>query len=114
MIALPTPDTPSFGPSVYLTLANLSHKGKVTAVAYENYRKALLEDPWSWESFTGLCDLGATYPILLDRNRGRVLMNRLSTRTRRYLSRPPYSSSSFLLSTFFVSPTYSIAQPDAS
>jgi anaphase-promoting complex subunit 3 len=57
-LALPTLDIHGSAASAYLTLANLSHKGKVTAVAYENYRKALVADPWSWESFTGLCDLG--------------------------------------------------------
>ena len=58
IVALPTLDFHGSAAGAYLALANLSHKGKVTAVAYENYKKALLEDPWSWESFTGLCDLG--------------------------------------------------------
>lgn len=24
----------------------------------DNYQRALIDDPWSWEAFTGLCDLG--------------------------------------------------------
>jgi len=69
MIALPTLDTQASAATAYLTLANLSHKGKVTAVAFENYKKALLEDPWAWEAFTGLCDIGQSPPL----DDGRVL-----------------------------------------
>jgi anaphase-promoting complex subunit 3 len=60
--ALPTLDVHGSPADAYLTSATLSHKGKVTATAFENYKKALLEDPWSWESFTGLCALGACPP----------------------------------------------------
>jgi anaphase-promoting complex subunit 3 len=65
MIALPTLDIQASAATAYLTLASLSHKGKVTAVAFENYKKALLEDPWSWEAFTGLCDIGQSPSPLL-------------------------------------------------
>ncbi|ADV20325.1 anaphase-promoting complex subunit 3 [Cryptococcus gattii E566] len=51
--------TPSSNPATaYLLLANLSHKGKSPETAIENYRKALDEDPWMWEAFTSLCDVG--------------------------------------------------------
>lgn len=39
-------------------LASLSHKGKSPVQAVEYYTKALSEDPWLWEAFTGLCDIG--------------------------------------------------------
>ncbi|WVQ88959.1 hypothetical protein IAS59_002701 [Cryptococcus gattii] len=56
--------TPSSNPATaYLLLANLSHKGKSPETAIENYRKALDEDPWMWEAFTSLCDVGAPPPI---------------------------------------------------
>lgn len=39
-------------------LAALSHKGKAPVQAVEYYTRALGEDPWLWEAFTGLCDIG--------------------------------------------------------
>ncbi|RSH87314.1 anaphase-promoting complex subunit cdc27 [Saitozyma podzolica] len=45
--------------SAALLLAKLSHKGKSPAVAAEQYTRALSLDPWLWEAFTGLCDLGS-------------------------------------------------------
>lgn len=56
-LALPAPS--SNPAAAYLLLANLSHKGKSPETAIENYRKALDEDPWMWEAFTSLCDVGA-------------------------------------------------------
>lgn len=44
--------------SAHLTLAQLSHKGKVSEAAMDNYQRALTEEPWLWEAFIGLCDLG--------------------------------------------------------
>lgn len=38
--------------------AQLSHKSKAHAQAVEYYTKALNDDPWLWEAFTGLCDVG--------------------------------------------------------
>lgn len=55
-LALPAPS--SNAATAYLLLANLSHKGKSPETAIENYRKALDEDPWMWEAFTNLCDVG--------------------------------------------------------
>nr|KIR87804.1 anaphase-promoting complex subunit 3 [Cryptococcus tetragattii IND107] len=55
-LALPAPS--SNPATAYLLLANLSHKGKSPETAIENYRKALDEDPWMWEAFTSLCDVG--------------------------------------------------------
>ncbi|WRT66427.1 uncharacterized protein IL334_003383 [Kwoniella shivajii] len=56
---LPTPSPASTSASAHLTLACLSHKGKAPEAAVENYQKALQEDPWLWEAFTGLCDIGS-------------------------------------------------------
>ncbi|WVN88371.1 uncharacterized protein L203_103577 [Cryptococcus depauperatus CBS 7841] len=56
-IIIPSPtSTPA---SAFLLLANLSYKSKASEAAIENYKKALEEDPWLWEAFTGLCDIGA-------------------------------------------------------
>lgn len=41
-----------------LLLASLSHKGKAPAQAVEHYTRALNEDPWLWEAYVGLCDIG--------------------------------------------------------
>ena len=41
-----------------LLLAKLTHKGKLPEAAVEQYTKCLQEDPWLWEAFTGLCDIG--------------------------------------------------------
>ncbi|WVF71504.1 hypothetical protein IAT40_006310 [Kwoniella sp. CBS 6097] len=56
-LAIPTPASTST--SAHLLLASLSHKGKAPEAAVENYIKALQDDPWLWEAFTGLCDIGA-------------------------------------------------------
>lgn len=55
MIALPTLNTSS---GAHLALAQLSHKAKASEAAMDNYQRALIDDPWLWEAFTGLCDLG--------------------------------------------------------
>ena len=39
-------------------MATLSHKGKAPEQAAESYTRALAEDPWCWEAFIGLCDIG--------------------------------------------------------
>lgn len=49
------------GPSAInnnLLLAKLSQKGKSTQTAVDYYQKALGEDPWLWEAFKGMCDMG--------------------------------------------------------
>ncbi|WWD17246.1 hypothetical protein CI109_101684 [Kwoniella shandongensis] len=56
-IAIPSPASTSA--SAHLLLANLSNKGKASEAAVENYKQALLEDPWMWEAFIGLCDIGS-------------------------------------------------------
>ncbi|WVQ99447.1 hypothetical protein IAU59_006582 [Kwoniella sp. CBS 9459] len=63
--SLPTFNPASTSASAHLLLASLSHKGKAPEVAVENYVKALQDDPWMWEAFTGLCDTGAA-PALED------------------------------------------------
>ncbi|WWC94206.1 hypothetical protein V866_001046 [Kwoniella sp. B9012] len=60
---IPTPSPASTSASAHLLLASLSHKGKAPEIAIENYQKALQEDPWLWEAFTGLCDIGSPPPI---------------------------------------------------
>ncbi|ODO09833.1 hypothetical protein I350_02052 [Cryptococcus amylolentus CBS 6273] len=45
--------------TAHLLLATLSQKSKATETAVDSYKKALEEDPWLWEAFTGLCDIGA-------------------------------------------------------
>lgn len=59
MTALPTPTPSETAATASLLLASLSHKGKGPALAVEQYTRALAEDPWLWEAFTGLCDIGA-------------------------------------------------------
>ncbi|WWC62030.1 uncharacterized protein I303_104617 [Kwoniella dejecticola CBS 10117] len=54
---LPTPSPASTSASAQLMLAQLSHKGKAPETAIDSYQKALQEDPWLWEAFTGLCDI---------------------------------------------------------
>ncbi|ORX36600.1 hypothetical protein BD324DRAFT_455414 [Kockovaella imperatae] len=67
-LASSTPmNLPSLSPSLsaatpHLMLARLSHKGKAPEQAVEAYTKALQEDPWLWEAFTGLCDIGESFP----------------------------------------------------
>lgn len=41
-----------------LLLARMSQKAKGADVAAVYYGKALADDPWLWEAFTGLCDIG--------------------------------------------------------
>ncbi|WVW83972.1 hypothetical protein I302_105995 [Kwoniella bestiolae CBS 10118] len=60
---LPTPSAASTSASAHLLLASMSHKGKAPEIAIENYQKALQEDPWLWEAFTGLCDIGSPPPL---------------------------------------------------
>ncbi|WVQ80743.1 hypothetical protein IAT38_002848 [Cryptococcus sp. DSM 104549] len=60
-LSLPSPA--SNAASAFLLLASLSTKGKAPETAVENYRKALDEDPWLWEAFTGLCDIGVPPPV---------------------------------------------------
>ena len=55
---IPTPSPASTSASAHMLLASLSHKGKAPEHAVEQYTKALQEDPWLWEAFTGLCDIG--------------------------------------------------------
>ncbi|OXC67525.1 hypothetical protein AYX13_04034 [Cryptococcus neoformans] len=85
-LALPAPS--SNAAAAYLLLANLSHKGKSPETAIENYRKALDEDPWMWEAFTNLCDVGAPPPIesLFPSGAG-LSLSRHASRS----SRPPLS-----------------------
>ncbi|WVQ72495.1 hypothetical protein IAR50_002050 [Cryptococcus sp. DSM 104548] len=59
-ITFPSPaSTPA---TAHLLLATLSQKSKAQETAVDSYRKALEEDPWLWEAFTGLCDMGAHPP----------------------------------------------------
>ncbi|KAL1411551.1 anaphase-promoting complex subunit cdc27 [Vanrija albida] len=58
-MTLPTPTPSETAATASLLLASLSHKGKAPALAAEQYTRALAEDPWLWEAFTGLCDIGA-------------------------------------------------------
>ncbi|OCF36805.1 anaphase-promoting complex subunit 3 [Kwoniella heveanensis BCC8398] len=56
---LTIPSPASTSASAHLLLASLSHKGKAPEAAVDNYVRALQDDPWLWEAFTGLCDIGA-------------------------------------------------------
>lgn len=47
--------------TAYLMMASLSRKGKSPEQAVEAYARALGEDPWLWEAFTGLCDIGQSF-----------------------------------------------------
>lgn len=58
ILDLPTPYPSSTSASTHLMMATLSHKGKAPEQAVEGYSKALTEDGWLWEAFTGLCDVG--------------------------------------------------------
>ncbi|KAK8864454.1 hypothetical protein IAR55_001703 [Kwoniella newhampshirensis] len=60
-LALPSPASTSA--SAHLLLADLSSKGKAPEAAVGNYKQALQYDPWLWEAFTGLCDLGCPPPM---------------------------------------------------
>lgn len=42
-------------------MASLSRKGKEPEQAVEAYARALAEDPWLWEAFVGLCDIGESW-----------------------------------------------------
>lgn len=57
-VALPVVTPAETAATANLMLATLSHKGKSPVQAVEFYSKALAEDPWLWEAFTGLCDIG--------------------------------------------------------
>ncbi|WVR07101.1 hypothetical protein IAU60_004140 [Kwoniella sp. DSM 27419] len=83
--SLPEPSSASSSASSHLLLANLSYKGKAPEVAAEHYAKALEEDPWLWEAFTGLCDIGAAPAYDQVFPDPPVLSRASSTRT----SRPP-------------------------
>lgn len=66
--ALPVVTPAETAATANLMLASLSHKGKSPMQAVEFYTKALSEDPWLWEAFTGLCDIGECYfhcPVVL-------------------------------------------------
>lgn len=64
IVALPTLQS-GVSSSTHLLLARMSHKGKNTEVAAEHFTKALAEDPWLWEAFTGLCDMGESlFPFI--------------------------------------------------
>ena len=67
-------------------LGNLSHKGKASEQAVEAYTKALQEDPWLWEAFTGLCDIGelSNAPPRVEL----ITIPRFSASVRAHLSRP--------------------------
>ena len=39
-------------------MAFLAKQAKSPDLAAEHYSKALKDDPWCWEAFLGLCDLG--------------------------------------------------------
>ncbi|KAK4685351.1 anaphase-promoting complex subunit 3, partial [Tremellales sp. Uapishka_1] len=83
---LPTLNSANSSANASLLLASLSHKGKAPAVAVEQYTKAMTEDPWSWEAFTGLCDMGYhPDPSSLFPDPVRPALSQTSSRT----SRPP-------------------------
>lgn len=63
LLGLPTPTPAATAATASLLLASLSHKGKASAQAVDHFRLALGHDPWLWEAFTGLCDVGAAPPI---------------------------------------------------
>ena len=58
MTAIPTPSPASTSASAFLMLGNMTVKGKEPMQAVDAYVKALQDDPWLWEAFTGLCDSG--------------------------------------------------------
>ncbi|CAD6591303.1 MAG: anaphase-promoting complex subunit cdc27, partial [Tremellales sp. Tagirdzhanova-0007] len=62
---LPALSPASTTATAHLLLASLSHKGKAPEQAVEHYAKALQDDPWLWEAFTGLCDIGSPPPPAL-------------------------------------------------
>lgn len=57
-VALPVVTPAETAATANLMLASLSHNGKSPVQAVEFYTKALAEDLWLWEAFTGLCDIG--------------------------------------------------------
>ncbi|KAK1924267.1 hypothetical protein DB88DRAFT_540332 [Papiliotrema laurentii] len=68
-----------------LLMAGLSRKGKAPQQAAEAYSRALVEDPWLWEAFVGLCDIGAPPPV------EKLFPNPPSTRPASHSSRQPSS-----------------------
>ncbi|WWC89266.1 uncharacterized protein L201_004187 [Kwoniella dendrophila CBS 6074] len=85
-LSIPSPASTSA--SAHLLLASMSHKGKAPEIATENYQQALQEDPWLWEAFTGLCDIGSSPPIEAIFPDPPITSRTLSSRT----SRPPTMS----------------------
>lgn len=55
--ALPTHNAVETVATASLLAAQLSHKSKAMTQATEYYTRALTDDPWLWEAFTGLCDI---------------------------------------------------------
>jgi anaphase-promoting complex subunit 3 len=62
--AIPTLCSASTSATAHLTLAILSHKGKAPESAVQHYIKALEEESWLWEAFTGQCDIGELFLCL--------------------------------------------------
>lgn len=54
----PTLTPISTAATAQLLMATLSRRGKAPQQAAEAYKAALGEDPWLWEAFVGLCDIG--------------------------------------------------------
>ena len=65
-------------------MAALSRKGKAPEQAVDAYARALAEDPWLWEAFVGLCDIGKS----IESDLASDLMYRRSTIYRQRFSEP--------------------------
>ncbi|BEI86770.1 hypothetical protein CcaverHIS002_0701160 [Cutaneotrichosporon cavernicola] len=61
-LTLPNHNAVETAATASLLAAQLSHKSKATTQAIEYYTRGLTDDPWLWEAFTGLCDIGAAPP----------------------------------------------------
>ncbi|KLT43995.1 TPR-like protein [Cutaneotrichosporon oleaginosum] len=63
-LTLPSHNTIETAATASLLAAQLSHKSKASTpgTPIEYYTRALTDDPWLWEAFTGLCDIGAAPP----------------------------------------------------